>query len=180
MRNSVNDKYLYVEKQYLGSNRYSILARTLLALFCFIAYYWSENPKPVEVQGIHIGSYPADEIIPNSGALFFLLGITILVISAILVFVLHIKTVVTEESVTLEGLWTARKVKINLSAINQAEIVPYSSYSLNRAVYNLHKNGVVRFYTSGDHALLLTDNEGLKYLIGTQRPAELLLAIDRK
>jgi len=168
----MSETALFEEKQYLGNNRNSILGRTVLALFCFIAYYWSENPKPVDVSGIHIGSYPVKDI-PNSGELFFLMGMVILVISALLVFVLHIKTVVTSTYIILDGLWTARKVKINLSSIVSAQKVPYSKYSLNRAVYNLHKNGVIRFYTGGSEAVLLTDKDGLKYLIGSQRAAEL-------
>jgi hypothetical protein len=167
----------FSERQYLGSNRYSMLARTLVALFCFIAYYWSENPKPVNVSGIRIGSYPADELIPNSGSLFFLLGIVVLIISAMLVFVLHIKTVVTESELIIEGLWTARKVHIELDTITEAKVVPYSKYSLNRAVYNLHRNGITRFYTSGDYAVLITSNDGSKYLVGTQKPLELLTAV---
>ena len=34
---------LFLEKQYLGYNKYSFLRRGVLALFCFVAYYWSEK-----------------------------------------------------------------------------------------------------------------------------------------
>lgn len=172
----MTDQAVFEEKQYLGNNRSSNLARTGLALFCFLAYYWSENPKPVKVAVIKIGSYPVEDI-PNSGALFFLMGMVILVVSAILEFVLHIRTVVYPRSIVLDGLWTARKVKINLETIAQIEQVPYSKYSLNRAVYNLHRNGVIRFYTGGSSAIRLTDRDGLKYLIGTQKSQEFYRAI---
>ncbi len=167
---------MFEERQYLGNNRYSLFARTLLAIFCFVAYYWSENPKPVDVSGITIGSYPAKNI-PNSGALFFLMGIVILVASAVLIFVLHIKTVVKPGEIILNGLWTARIVKIPSVNIASLKIRPYSQYSLNRAAYNLHRNGVIRFYTWGSHAVEITDMEGLKYLVGTQRPGELARSI---
>jgi hypothetical protein len=170
------EKHLFEERQYLGSNKYSLFARIVLAIFCFVAYYWSENPKPVDVSGITIGSYPAQNI-PNSGALFFVMGIVVLLLSAILVFVLHIKTVVKPGEIIINGLWTARIVKIPSGNIAEIKIKPYSQYSLNRPAYNLHKNGVIRFYTWGSNAVEITDKEGLKYLVGTQRPGELAEAI---
>jgi len=99
---------LFEERQYLGANKYSLLSRIVLALFCFFAYYWSENPKPVAVLGIPTAAYPVQEL-GNSGQLFFLMGMIILVLSALLVFVLHIHIVVTPTSVVIDGLWTARK-----------------------------------------------------------------------
>ena len=59
----------FIEKQYLGLNKMSISRRMSLAIFCFIAYYWRENHD-------------------KSGDLFFLMGMTILVISVILIFIL--------------------------------------------------------------------------------------------
>lgn len=172
------ENLLFEEKQYLGVNKYSVLSRIVLALFCFLAYYWSENPNPVEVSGIYIGSYPVEDI-PNSGQLFFIMGIVILLISALLIFVLHIHTVVTKTSVIVDGLWTSRKVKIDLKSIVSAEQVVYNKYFLNRPVYNLHHKGIINFYTAGNEAVELTDNEGLKYRIGSQK-AEALLAAIRK
>ena len=84
---------LFEEKQYLGHNRLSIVIRTIFALFCFLGYYWSENPKPVQVSFVRIGSYPIDTPV-NSGTIFFIMGVSILVLSAALTFVLHIKTTV--------------------------------------------------------------------------------------
>ena len=168
----MTEKILFEEKQYLGLNRPSVLRRTVLVLFCFIAYYWSENPKPVDVSGIHIGSYPVENI-PNSGQLFFIMGLAILVISALLMFVLHVHTVVNETSVTLNGLWTARKVKIDLGSIVSVDKIPFNTSIMNRPVYNLHSEGRIRFYTKGNGAVELTDKDGLKYQIGSQRPEEL-------
>lgn len=172
----MQDNTLFEEKQYLGSNKQSLFRRLLLAIFCFVAYYWSEHPKPVDVSGIHIGSYPIDDI-PNSGELFFIMGMVILVLSTVLVFVLHIKTTVTSENVVLDGLWTSRKVKIVLDKIVSAKKMDYSKYSFNRPAYNLHHRGKIKFYTSGKYAIELTDKDGLRYRIGTQRPDELLNVI---
>src|SRR5437773_11194369 len=105
------EKILFEEKQYLGYNKFSIIRRMILSFFCFLAYYWSQNPKPVDVSGIHIGSYPI--AVPHSGELFFILGILILIISGILIFVLHLHTTVTPSTITLIGLWTSRLVKID-------------------------------------------------------------------
>ena len=57
---------LFEEKQYLGYNKLSFLRRMVLALFCFLAYYWSEEQN-------------------KSGELFFFMGIAIIVISAPLI-----------------------------------------------------------------------------------------------
>jgi len=173
------DQPLFEEKQYIGFNKFSIIWRTVLAIFCFTAYYWSENPKPVDVKGIHIVPYPIENI-ENSGELFFLMGIFILLLSAILIFVLHIHTRITEQSITIDGLWTSRKVKIDFSSIVSAQKVAYSKYLLNRAVYNLHQKGEIRFFTQGNDAIELTDREGLKYRIGTQKPNELLGVIQNQ
>ena len=66
----MQDEKLFEEKQYIGYNKWAIIWRTVLALFCFILYYWSENPKPVEVAVIQIPSSPVGE---DSGQLFFLM-----------------------------------------------------------------------------------------------------------
>ena len=48
---------------------------------------------------------------------------------------------------------------------------------INNPVYNLHKKGTIRFYSSGKDAVILTDRDGLEYYIGTQRPNEMYLVI---
>ncbi|MAD50759.1 MAG: hypothetical protein P8I29_04655 [Flavobacteriales bacterium] len=154
----MESEILYEESQYLGYNRLSFLRRMVLALFCFLSYYWSENS--VESEG--------------SGSLLFFLGVAIIFVSAILVFILHFRTCVANGSLILDGLWTARKVKIDLSSIKDVTKVKYSRFFFNRAVYNLHLKGAVHFYTRGNECIQLTDKDGLKYLIGSQKPSELL------
>ncbi len=169
----------FIEKQYLGYNKYSFLRRGILALFCFVAYYWSENPKPVDVSGLRIGSYPVQDI-PNSGELFFLLGIIILVLSIGLFFVLHIKTIINENSITLDGIWSSRKVKIDLESIVDSKIIFFESNNFNVPEYNLHRKGKIKFYTFGNEAIELTDKEGLKYIIGTQKAGEFLAFVNSR
>ena len=166
----MQDEILFEEKQYIGYNKWAIIWRTVLALFCFVLYYWSENPKPVDVSVIEIPSSPVGE---DSGQLFFLMGIILMVLSLILIFVLHLHTKVIGNSLILDGLWTSRKVKIDLGCIVDIKKVRYSKYLLNRPVYNLHFKNKIRFFTQGNDALELTDKDGLKYRIGSQKPDEL-------
>jgi hypothetical protein len=169
-----NQEIIFEEKQYLGYNKWSIIWRTVLALFCFMLYYWSENPKSVDVKGIAIPSSPVDE---SSGQLFFLMGIILMLLSLILIFVLHLHTKVVGDNLILDGLWTSRKVKIDLKNIVQVKQVKYSKYLLNRPVYNLHLKNKIRFFTQGNYAVDLIDKDGLTYRIGTQRAEELVKII---
>ncbi len=167
----MKEEVTFHEKQYIGFNKWSILWRTVLAIFCFVLYYWSENPKSVAVSGIAIPSSPVGE---DSGQLFFLMGIIIMLLSLILIFVLHIETKIVNNNLILDGLWTSRKVKIDLNNIVEVKKVPYSRYFLNRPVYNLHFKNTIRFFTQGNDAVELTDKDGLKYRIGSQRADEFL------
>jgi len=156
----------------MGHNRLSIVIRLLLAMFCFIGYYWSQNPKPVQVSFFRIGSYPIQNP-DESGIIFFVLGLSILVFSAGLTYILHINTKVIKGALILDGFWTARKVKIDLNSIVAIRRSRYKKNIFRRAVYNLHNRGVIRFYTSGEDFVELTDKTGLIYRIGSQRIDEL-------
>ena len=151
----------FSEKQYLGLNKMSFIRRMALAIFCFIANEWSENQE-------------------NSGELFFFLGISILVISALLVFVLHFETKIINGSIILDGLWTSRKVKIDINSIKSCQKVRYSRFFLNRSVYNLHFKKSIRFFTRGNDAVQLIDKDGQIYLIGSQKVEELERVINEK
>jgi hypothetical protein len=151
----------FIEKQYLGLNKMALTRRLALAIFCFIAYYWRENHD-------------------KSGELYFVIGITIIVFSVLLFFILHFETKVFNGSIILDGLWTSRKIKINTASLASAKKVNYSKYIINRAVYNLHFKGKIRFYTRGVDAVELTDKDGLVYLIGSQKAEELSRVINTK
>jgi len=151
----------FIEKQYLGLNKMALTRRLALAIFCFIAYYWRVNHD-------------------KSGELYFVIGVVIIIFSILLLFVLHFETKVFNGSIIFDGLWTARKIKIDISSLVSAKKVHYSKYIINRAVYNLHFKGTIRFYTGGNDAVELTDRDGLIYLIGSQRAEELSEVINNK
>ena len=154
-------EFHFIEKQYLGLNRMSLARRISLSILCFSAYYWRVNHD-------------------KSGDLYFFIGIAIMVISIILMFILHFKTKIKNESIILDGLWTSRKIKISLTSIKSVKKIKYSKYLLNRSVYNLHVNGRIRFYTRGYDAVELIDHDGLIYLIGSQKAEELVRVIQKK
>ncbi len=148
----------FFEKQYLGRDFNFISIRLVLATFCFMAYYFTDNRD-------------------TNADLLLVVGSAILVISIFMLFMLHYKTTVKSKAILLNGLWTTRLVKIDLNSIILVEKAPYSNYILNNPVYNLHRNGTIRFYAGGKDAVKLTDRDGLIYVIGTQRPTELYNAI---
>ena len=104
----------------------SLSRRIVLALFCFIAFYWRENHE-------------------KSGELFFFLGVAILMISVLLVFILHFETKVQNKSIILDGLWPSRKVKIDLGSIRSVAKVKYSKYMVKYCIYNNDERSTSRF-----------------------------------
>jgi len=147
---------LYQERQTLGNIKFWTTRRFVLGLFCFVAYYISEERNRAE---------EAD--------LFLVVVSGILLISIIFVFLTHFRTVIENGSLILTGIYSTKKVKIDLSNIVSSEIVRYSPFMINNPVYNLHKKGTIRFYAYGKYAVKITDKDGLSYLIGSQDPIEL-------
>lgn len=149
---------LFEEKQSLGRNKYWLNRRLVMAAFCFAAYFWTENKE-------------------RDGDLLLVVGSAILVISFLLTFAVHFKTTLYENCLVLDGIWTTRKVKIDLSSIRSVQKTAYSKFMLNNPVYNLHKKGTIRFYTRGKDAVKLVDKDGLVYMIGSQHADQLARAI---
>ncbi|MFZ4863533.1 hypothetical protein ACL9RF_15265 [Sphingobacterium sp. Mn56C] len=141
---------IFVERQYLGRDMTWISVRMVLALFCFIVFY------------LNVDHFPSQQ-------LFFIVGSSIIVVSVIMMYLVHYRTVVTQHNITLSGLWTTSLVKIDLNAIVKVEKKNYSKFVFNNPVYNLHKNGKIRFYAGGKDAVWLTDRDGLVYIIGTHK-----------
>lgn len=148
----------FVERQYLGRDMTWISVRLILALFCFIVYYLT-----------------VDDIL--SRQLFFIVGSSIILVSIIMMYLVHYKTEVSPNSIKMSGLWTTSLVKIDLASIIHVEKKPYSKFIINNPVYNLHKNGKIRFYAGGKDAVWLTDRDGLVYIIGTFKQEALYNAI---
>lgn len=153
-----NQKYAYLEKQYMGRDYIRICIRLLLAAFCFGAYVYERDRD-------------------NTQDLFLVVGFGIIGISILLLFLIHYKTIIVNKSLILDGLWTAKMVKIDLNSIVSVRKDQYNTFFFNNPVYNLHRKGSIRFYSSGKDAVVLTDRDGLEYYIGTQRPNEMYLVI---
>jgi len=153
-----SEKTVFVEKQYLGREFIPITIRLVLAMFCFAAYFFTDERE-------------------RNGDLLVVVGFAIIIISIIMGFLLHYSTTVENKSIRLSGLWTARVVKIDLNGIVKAEKGLYSRYLFNNPVYNLHTKGTIRFYAAGNDAIHLTDRDGLVYIIGSQHANEFLRAI---
>jgi hypothetical protein len=154
----MSEKHDFMEKQYLGREWIPISIRLVMAIFCFVIYFFTGDRE-------------------RNSDLLLVVGFGILIISVILGFLLHFRTRVQNKSVMLDGLWTTRLVKIDLNSIVKVEKGTYSRYFFNNPVYNLHKKGTIRFFTSGNDAIHLTDRDGLVYIIGSQRVNELERAI---
>ncbi|MFD2596279.1 hypothetical protein [Sphingobacterium griseoflavum] len=153
------EQYLFQEKQYLGRDATWLSVRMILVLFCFIAYYLNLQ---------HLASRQ----------LFFIVGVSIIIVSIIMIYMVHYKTVVGSKFLMISGLWSSRLVKIDLYNIVKVERKPYSLFIFNNPVYNLHKNGKIRFYSGGKDAVWLTDKEGLIYIIGSHKAEEFARAIE--
>lgn len=146
---------LYQERQTLGNVKFWTTRRFVLALFCFAAYFVSEERNREQEAG-----------------LFLVVGSGILFISILFIFLTHYRTVVENGSVIISAIYNTKKVKIDLNSIVSSEITQYSPFMINNPVYNLHKKGTIRFYAYGKYAVKLTDKDGLSYLIGSQDPIE--------
>ncbi|MCX8080396.1 MAG: hypothetical protein N3F09_04070 [Bacteroidia bacterium] len=168
----MSEKVLFEEKQYLGSNHFSLILRLTLATFCFVAYYWSQNPKPIHFSFFSIGSYPLGKP-EQTGQIFFLAGLLVMIISISLMFVLHSHIRVYENYIMLDGFWGTRRVMLDLSGVVKIRKSRYKHFLLRRATYNLHRKSVIRFYTYGKGFVELTYENGITYKIGTQKPSEL-------
>ena len=153
-----SEKTVFVEKQYLGREFIPITIRLVLAMFCFAAYFFTDERE-------------------RNGDLLVVVGFAIIIISIIMGFLLHYSTTVENKSIRLSGLWTARVVKIDLNGIVKVEKGLYSRYLFNNPVYNLHTKGTIRFYAAGNDAIHLTDRDGMVYIIGSQHVNEFLRAI---
>jgi hypothetical protein len=149
---------IYTEKQYIGRDYIRICIRLVMAAFCFAAYVYERDRD-------------------HTVDLFLVVGFGIIGVSILLLFLVHYKVRIENKSVVIDGLWTSKKVKIDLNSIVDVRKATYSNYFFNNPVYNLHRNGSIRFYSSGSDAIVLTDRDGLEYYIGTQRPNEMFLFI---
>ncbi len=152
---------LYLEKQYIGRDYIRISIRFIMVAFCFGAYVYERDRE-------------------NTVDLFLVVGFGIIGVSVLLLFLIQYKIEVTDKKVILAGLWSAKKVVIDLENIVSVRKTIYSNYIFNNPAYNLHRKNSIRFYSSGKDVVVLTNRDGLEYHIGTQRPNELLLVLQNE
>lgn len=157
----MGNKYAYFEKQYIGRDYIRICIRLIMAAFCFAAYVYERDRD-------------------NTQDLFLVVGFGIIGVSILLLFLIQYKITIDNKQIIIDGLWSAKKVVIDLNTIVKVRKDAYSSYLFNNPVYNLHRKGSIRFYSSGKDAVVLTDRDGLEYYIGTQRPNEMYLVIQEQ
>lgn len=165
----------FLEKQYIGYNRLSILLRLVLMLCCFTGYYWSENPNPVvtRIGDIRIGSYPGKDL-PQSGELFFILGCALVVWSIVLLFVLHVRIEISEGILKLQGRWGTRRMEAAVSEVVFVRCVEVPYADVQRPLLSQKNKGQLRYYTWGDEAVEISLKSGQRLVVGTQRANELV------
>ncbi|MEJ2882837.1 hypothetical protein [Pedobacter sp. GR22-6] len=154
----MGNRYAFFEKQYIGRDYIRICIRLVMAAFCFAAYVYERDRD-------------------NTQDLFLVVGFGIIGVSIALLFLIQYKTTVDNKRIIIDGLWSAKRVEIDLNTIKTVRKDTYSNYFFNNPVYNLHRKGSIRFYSSGKDVVVLTDNDGFQYYIGTQRPNEMYLVI---
>ena len=154
----MGNRYAFFEKQYIGRDYIRICIRLIMAAFCFAAYVYERDRD-------------------NTQDLFLVVGFGIIGVSIALLFLIQYKTKIDKKRIVIEGLWSAKRVEIDLNTIKAVRKDTYSNYFFNNPVYNLHRRGSIRFYSSGKDVVVLTDNDGFQYYIGTQRPNEMYLVI---
>lgn len=156
----MTNNWLFEEKQYAGFNSYSIARRMVLAIFCFVAFYYTENRM-------------------ENADLLFLIGIFILIISIVLLFIKFLHIAVDNEKLYLNGMWSSKKIIIPISDIVSAEKTLYSRYHLNNPKFNVHEGNVTQFYSGGKDAVKITLVNDNILLIGTGRADELSNLLNR-
>ncbi|MEX2597220.1 MAG: hypothetical protein WEC59_09870 [Salibacteraceae bacterium] len=144
-------KYDFHEKQYLGYNRFGIIRRTVIALFCLVFYYAAE----------------ADDQMKSA---FFILAVAILFMSLVSILIQHLETRLEGSTLTLIGPMTFKKVQLDLTDIKNLTVKPYSRLILNRPLFNLHRKNSLRFYTHGKWCVEFETKDGDVITLGTQRP----------
>jgi hypothetical protein len=154
----MGNRYAFLEKQYIGRDYIRICIRLVMAAFCFAAYVYERDRD-------------------NTQDLFIVVGFGIIGVSIALLFLIQYKTIINDKKIIIDGLWTTKKVVIDLNTIAAVRKDTYSNYFFNNPVYNLHRKGSIRFYSSGKDVVVLTDHDGFEYYIGTQRPNEMYLVI---
>jgi len=156
----MNTALLFNETQYLGRNMYGLARRMVIALFCLIAHFITDERD-------------------DTAGLFFIVGSATLLLSLILLFVPYYTIKLDQEYLTLKS--TGRKeVKIPLRVITNMEITSYNRYHLNNPVFNVLDIAEYKFYAEGRKALVVNLEGGNVFRIGCRDAALLKEKIEAR
>jgi len=147
------------EVQYLGRNMYGLSRRLIMAIFCYIAHFYSEEKGNIE-------------------GIFFLVGSIITLVSFVLLFIPYYTIELKEDVLLLKSL-QKKEVSIPLNVIRKADVCVYNRYHLNNPVFNVFNEKEFRFYAEGRKALLLNLEGGNILKIGVKK-ADLLYSEIKK
>ncbi len=148
----------FKEVQYAGRNTYGLSRRLVMAIFLLIAHFYS----------------PLDE---NLGGALLYLGLFLLLFCIILLFIPSY-TILLESNTLILKPSSGKEIRLPVTYIEQAAVVPYSRYHFNNIVFNVLSENEYRFYAEGSKALLLNLKAGNIFRIGCKGADELLLKID--
>jgi hypothetical protein len=151
---------IFRENQRLGFNPYSNTVRVALALFCFIAHFYTENKEEAE--------------------LLFIMGVIISIISILLVFINYYTINISSDDLRINGMWNRRRIHLPLSSIVSAEATIYKNSLLSNPVFNVHMDPYIVFYVSGINAVKITTVDGIVYIVGSSNPQEFAAALTPK
>jgi hypothetical protein len=152
--------YDYFERQYLGFNRFGLVRRMVIAIFCLVFYFVS------------------DESVLNRN-LFFYIGLFVLALSAGALLMKHLETSLLDGKLKIKGTMTSKEVEFEVTELQSVQVLPYSRFVMNRPMFNLHRRGQLRFYTHGTMAVRFTLKDGQVVKLGTQRPEALKDALSK-
>lgn len=145
------------EVQYTGRNSYGFSRRLVMALFLFIAHYYSGSEENLE------------------GTLL-LLGGFLLLFSLLLLFIPSYTILLQHATLVLKPAF-GKAIQLPVETIAEASIVTYSRFHFNNIVFNVLDGDEHKFYAEGSKALLVNLKDGAVYRIGCKNAETLLQQI---
>lgn len=132
----------------------------MIALFCFLVFYYTEDRM-------------------RNADILFVIGLILLLISIVLLFVGYLQITVTDTELILRGLPKTRIRRYPLSAIQDIQLGPYSEFHLNNPRFAVRVDNKIVFYCTGRDAVRVQLHGGENLIIGSLRAAELALALQK-
>jgi hypothetical protein len=89
-------------------------------------------------------------------------------------FIPHLKINGNKDQLTLVKFPSKKKIEIPLHEITFLRCKKLKGNLFLGTLFNNEKQGIKNFFTSGDYAVEITLNSGKRFLIGTNKPMELV------